>query len=230
MGDFSRVNRPIDEAGGFYNRLAPWYDLLASSEKRFIRRGLELLNPLPGELILEIGFGTGYAQERIIPCLEDGFSAAVDISPGMAMQARKKLSRADLLDRSGLIISDSLPLPFSSNTFDGLFTSFTLELFDTPNLPVLLAECRRVIKPEGRLVIVSLSRDLPLPWMGRLYEDFHNRFPAWADCRPIPVCRLLEENGYRLSKYEYDIMWGIPVIIALSLTSSPRRSPRSREY
>jgi hypothetical protein len=45
MAEFSRVNRPIEEAGAFYTRLAPWYDLLASSEKRSIRRGLELSFP-----------------------------------------------------------------------------------------------------------------------------------------------------------------------------------------
>ncbi len=126
MAEFSRVNRPVEEAGAFYTRLAPWYDLLASSEKRFIRKGLELLDPQAGERILEIGFGTGYAQERIIPKLDEGFSAAVDLSPGMATQTQRKLKKAGLFDRFGLTISDSLPLPYSSNTFDSLFSSSLL--------------------------------------------------------------------------------------------------------
>ena len=216
MAEFSRVNRPVEEAGDFYSRLAPWYDLLASSEKKFIRRGLELLDPKPGEWILEIGFGTGYAQERIIPALEDGFSAGVDLSSGMALQAQRSLRQAGLIDRTGLTISDSLPLPFLSNAFDRIFSSFTLELFDTPLIPKLLAECFRVLKPEGRLVLVCLSKDQPLGIMGRLYEAFHNRFPGLADCRPIPVCRLLEENGYNLNEFEQDNIWGIPVVLAIS--------------
>ena len=214
--DFSRVNRPLDKAGEYYSRLAPWYDFLASSEKKFIRQGLELLDPQPGQRILEIGFGTGYAQERIIPLLEDGFSAAVDLSPGMAYQAQKKLRLDGLLDRSGLTISDSLPLPYSSNSFDSIFSSFTLELFDTPQITILLEECRRVLKPGGRLVVVSLSKDQPLGSMGRLYEHFHNRFPTLADCRPIPLCRLLEENDFKLRECENDRIWGIPVTVAAS--------------
>ena len=216
--NFSRVNRSLAKAGKYYSRLAPWYDLLASSEKRFIRRGLELLDPKPGQWILEIGFGTGYAQERIIPILENGFSAAVDLSLGMADQAHKKLRIAGFLDRSGLAISDSLPLPFSPNTFDSLFSSFTLELFDTPQLPVVLTECRRVLKPGGTLVIVSLSKDQPLGIMGQLYERFHDRFPALADCRPIPVSRLLEENGFNVIESEHDRLWGIPVTLVASIS------------
>jgi demethylmenaquinone methyltransferase/2-methoxy-6-polyprenyl-1,4-benzoquinol methylase len=216
MAEFSRVNRPIQEAGVFYTRLAPWYDLLASSEKKFIQKGLEMLSPKPSDWILEIGFGTGYAQERIIPCLEDGFSAAVDLSMGMAIQAQRKLAQSDILDRSGLVLSDSLPLPFSSHTFDSIFTSFTLELFDTPQIPVLLGECHRVLKPDGRLVVVSLSKDQPLGIMGRIYEGFHYRFPAIADCRPIPICRLLAENGFEVFESEKDKIWGIPVMLAAS--------------
>ena len=214
--DFSRVNRPVDKAGAYYSRLAPWYDFLASSEKKYICQGLELLDPRPGQRILEIGFGTGYAQEHLISTLKDGFSAAVDISPGMAFQAQKKLRLDGLLDRSGLTISDSLPLPFPINSFDSLFSSFTLELFDTPQIPVLLSECRRVLKPEGCLVVVCLSKDQPLGIMGRLYETFHDQFPAIADCRPIPLCRLLEENGFNIIDSEHDRIWGIPVTMAAS--------------
>ena len=223
MDEFSRVNRPVEKAGVFYTRLAPWYDLLASSEKRFIRGGLELLDPRPGQRILEIGFGTGYAQERIIPNLENGFSAAVDLSPGMAYQAQKKLRLDGLLDRSGLTISDSLPLPYSSNSFDSIFSSFTLELFDTPQITILLEECRRVLKHDGRLVVVCLSKDQPLGIMGRLYESFHNRFPALADCRPIPVCQLLEESGFNIIDREHDKIWGIPVMLVDSRPQLPRR-------
>lgn len=211
---YTPVSRPLAKAGTYYSRLAPWYDILASSEKKYINQGLALLDPHPDERILEIGFGTGYAQKRIISLLKDGACAGVDLSPGMAYLAQRKLRQADLSDLSGLAISDSLPLPFPKNTFDGLFSSFTLELFDIPQIPILLGECRRVLQPDGRLVVVSLSKDQPLGFMGRLYESFHTRFPTIADCRPIPVRHLLEANGFKVNEFKCKKMWGLTVCMA----------------
>jgi demethylmenaquinone methyltransferase/2-methoxy-6-polyprenyl-1,4-benzoquinol methylase len=132
----------------------------------------------------------------------------------MARLTRQKLARADLADQAHLVCSDSLPLPFPVDLFDALFTSFTLELFDTPQIPILLGECQRVLKPTGRLVVVSLSKDRPLGLMGRLYESFHNQFPAIADCRPIPVRHLLEEHGFIVRNFSIKKMWGLSVCLA----------------
>jgi demethylmenaquinone methyltransferase/2-methoxy-6-polyprenyl-1,4-benzoquinol methylase len=209
--DISPVNRPLAQAGDYYTRLAPWYDLLASSEKKFVEHGLDLLALQPNETILEIGFGTGFAQRKIIPALGDGLSIGVDLSAGMALLAQQKLTKAGFTNRINLVCSDSLPLPFQAAVFDAVFTSFTMELFDTPLIPTLLGEIRRGLRSSGRLVVVSLSKDQPLGLMGRLYESFHNRFPTIADCRPIPVCRLLEENGFKVIQARFSRMWGLGV-------------------
>ena len=214
--EFSTVNRPLAQAGEYYTRLAPWYDFLAGSEKKFIRLGLDLLDLQPDEKILEIGFGTGFAQRQIIPALDKGYSAAVDLSLGMARLAKRKLDKGGIGQQSNLICSDSLPLPLQSDIFHAVFISFTLELFDTPHIPIVLSECRRVLKPEGRLVVVSLSKDQPLGAIGRLYEAFHDRFPTIADCRPIPVRHILDQNGFIVSRNETKKMWGLAVSLTVS--------------
>jgi demethylmenaquinone methyltransferase/2-methoxy-6-polyprenyl-1,4-benzoquinol methylase len=211
--EFTRVNRPESSAASYYNLLAPWYDFLAASEKKFIKQGLNILDAQASERILEIGFGTGYAQKLLIPLLQDGLSAGVDLSIGMAQVAWAKLKKNGFTERSGLVNSNSLPLPFQTHSFDGLFSSFTLELFDTPQIPQVLNECYRVLRPGGRLVIVSLSKDKPLPWMGRLYEGLHNRYPRFLDCRPIPVMDLVEKAGYTIQQNLETSMWGLPVML-----------------
>jgi demethylmenaquinone methyltransferase/2-methoxy-6-polyprenyl-1,4-benzoquinol methylase len=141
-----------------------------------------------------------------------GKSFGLDLSLGMAKIAQKRLSRGGLLDISELMLSDTLPIPLLSGSIDGIFSSFTLELFDSPLIPKVLAECRRVLKPTGRLVIVSLSKDQPLGWMGRTYEALHNRFPILADCRPIPVLPLLKNAGFTIIDSHLMNMWGLPVM------------------
>jgi demethylmenaquinone methyltransferase/2-methoxy-6-polyprenyl-1,4-benzoquinol methylase len=146
-----------------------------------------------------------------------GKSFGLDLSLGMAKIAQKRLSRGGLLDISELMLSDTLPIPLLSGSIDGVFSSFTLELFDTPLIPDVLAECRRVLKPGGRLVIVSLSRDRPLGWIGRAYEAFHNRFPTLVDCRPIPVLQLMKKAGYTIINSRAMNMWGLPVMIVKAI-------------
>ena len=210
---FSRVNRSMSEAERYYSRLSRVYDWLAASEKKFINQGLELLNPLRGEKILEIGYGTGFAQENIIRAVGAGLSAGLDLSAGMGNTAKRKLLKAGFAERMALVQSDTLPIPFPIESFDGIFSSFTLELFNTPEIPKVLKECRRVLKGGGRLVIVSLSKDDPLPLIGRIYETLHNRYPMLLDCRPIPARELLEKAGFQIRDVIKTSMWGLPVII-----------------
>ncbi len=214
---YNIVIRSEKEAEKYYSRLSSIYDFLAASEKKFIRMGLKLLKPHPGEKILEIGFGTGYAQLMIGQAVQGGLSAGLDPSEGMNRIAQNKAVKASYKDRISLIRSNTLPMPFLREVFDGIFSSFTLELFDSPQIPLVLKECRRVLKPGGRLVVVSLSKDQPLPWVGRLYESLHTRYPWLLDCRPIPVRSLISDAGYEVKQTQESSIWGLPVSMLLAV-------------
>ena len=214
---YNRVIRSEKEVGKYYSRLSTVYDFLAASEKKFINQGLALLDPSAGESILEIGFGTGHAQLIIGRAVQRGLISGLDLSEGMSRIAQKKAGKAGFTNRISLIRSNSLPIPFRGETFDGIFSSFTLELFDSPRIPLVLKECQRVLKPGGRLVIVSLSKDHPLPLMGRLYESLQTRYPWLLDCRPIPVLSLISDAGYEIKQVQESSMWGLPVSILLAV-------------
>jgi demethylmenaquinone methyltransferase/2-methoxy-6-polyprenyl-1,4-benzoquinol methylase len=219
---YNRVIRAEKEVGNYYSRLSSVYDFLAASEKKYINQGLALLDPSAGESVLEIGFGTGHAQLIIGRSVQGGLSAGLDLSEGMSRIAQNKIGKAGFTDRISLIRSNSLPIPFRGEIFDGIFSSFTLELFDSPLIPLVLKECCRVLKPGGRLVIVSLSKDQPLAWMGRLYESLHARYPWLLDCRPIPVHTLISDAGYDIKQVQESSMWGLPVSILLAAYKEER--------
>jgi demethylmenaquinone methyltransferase/2-methoxy-6-polyprenyl-1,4-benzoquinol methylase len=129
--------------------------------------------------------------------------------------AEKRIQSLGLGDAVHLKVGDASKLSHRDEYFDAIFISFTLELFDTPEIPILLDECQRVLKSDGRLGLVALEkRDCRAV---RIYEWFHQRIPALVDCRPIYTVDSLEEAGFKISKREILKMWGLPVSIVVAM-------------
>jgi demethylmenaquinone methyltransferase/2-methoxy-6-polyprenyl-1,4-benzoquinol methylase len=93
---------------------------------------------------------------------------------------------------------------------------FTLELFDTPAMPLVLGECRRVLRSSGRLCVVALASQGGSRPMLSLYSWAHARFPAWIDCRPILPANLLQDNGFHIQELIQASTWGLPVQVVLA--------------
>jgi len=219
MKPISRVRRPAKDARRAYNRLSRWYDALAGASEGPLRdRGLQAVAAQPGERVLEIGFGTGHALVSLAHSVApSGYVVGVDISDGMAAVAAQRLTKANCAGRVALALADGARLPFAAGSFDAIFISFTLELFDTPLLPSVLASCREVLRSAGRLCVVALAKDQrgdALP--ARLYELAHRTLPRWVDCRPIFVGPLLQEHGFCIAASTRCATWGLPVDVVLA--------------
>jgi ubiquinone/menaquinone biosynthesis C-methylase UbiE len=198
-----------------YNRMSGWYDLFTGSEKRFAEIGLQTLNILPGEKVLEIGFGTG--QSLIKLAGSTGVSGRVDgieLSEGMLRVANRKISRAGLSSWVETRLGDALNLPFADAFYDAIFTSFTLELFDPSEIPLVLNECKRVLIADGRLCVVALQKAENRAV--RIYEWFHRRMPLVVDCQPIDVQEIIETAAFTPVNIIESSMWGLPVEIILA--------------
>jgi ubiquinone/menaquinone biosynthesis C-methylase UbiE len=137
----------------------------------------------------------------------------IDISEGMYNITRSKVEKAGLSDRVELMCGDASTLPVEADLFDAVFMSFTLELFDTPEIPIVLRECYRVLRSDGRICVVALS------WKKktsvRIYEWFHNKLPKHVDCRPIFVQNMLENAGFQILNVAEMSLWSLPVEIVL---------------
>jgi ubiquinone/menaquinone biosynthesis C-methylase UbiE len=209
--EISRVTRSKKEARASYNKLSQWYDMLAGHyEKKYRDSGLQELGVKEGEVVLEIGFGTGHCILTLAQSVgSSGMTCGIDLSDGMADITQVKVSEDGLSDRVMLMLGDAAELPLESNCFDAVFTSFTLELFDTPEIPIVLQECRRVLRSGGRICIVAMSGKGRGSLMMRLYEWLHNNFPSYVDCRPIFVEKALKDAGFEMLKAKEVSMWGL---------------------
>lgn len=214
----SRVTRTKAQASALYDRLSRWYDLLAGSfEDRHRAAGAGMLDPQPGDAVLEIGCGTG----RSLLALGDVVGASgrvygLDLARGMLDVSRARLSKAGLSGRVVLVRGDGAHLPFATDTFDRLFLSFTLELFDTPEIPVVLAECRRVLRAGGHICVVAMSKVGAPSRSTRIYARLHRSFPRFFDCRPIYAQASLQQSGFRVVDTSGASLLGLSIEIVLA--------------
>lgn len=188
----------------FFGYIEDW------AEKDVREKGLKLLKPEEGEKILEFGFGTGRTLTEIAEDVgESGKAYGIDVTPEMVERAKERLKKGGVEARVQL--GDVRDMPYESGSFDAVYSACTLELFDEPDIPKVLEECKRVVKERGRLGIASLCREgHEDSKMVRAYEWFHRRFPKLIDCRPIYVEDSIRNAGFEITKKSEVSLYRIP--------------------
>ncbi|MDQ3801303.1 MAG: methyltransferase domain-containing protein [Acidobacteriota bacterium] len=159
-----------------YDKLAKNYDkAFAPFEKRFLSRWRrETLSHLPvNSRLLEIGAGTGLNFKFYPDCRH---AVASEISVKMLEFAREKTAAIELVQ------ADAESLPFAANTFDAALA--TLVFCSIPKPENAFRELQRVVKPNGKIVLLEHVRPRGLPGFAfdflniftvALIEDHFNR-------------------------------------------------------
>jgi len=199
-----------------YTRFSKIMGLIEKSEKSLRKRSLELLKLQMGEKVLEIGFGRGTALIEISKAVgESGEVYGIDLTPEMLRIAKKNLARNHVFNVK-LKEGDARNLPYKENYFDVVYMASTLELFDIPDIPTVLNEIKRVLKPTGRVCIVSIPREGREDSLGvRIYEWSHRTFQSFASCRPIYVENSIRKAGYHIIKIDViGVYFPMKIVIA----------------
>jgi len=126
------------------------YDFLARIYRRMIVKNI--LNHFVKKYFLKeiktlhAGCGSGQVDTDIANYID---ITALDISSN-ALCVYKKVHSANAKTVQGNIFS----LPFADNSFDGLYNLGVLEYFTQNEIQKILFECKRVLKPGGRILVL----------------------------------------------------------------------------
>lgn len=131
-----------------WNRFSVIYDLFIKKDRaaygEIIERTARLLKP--EERVLEIACGTGNISLGLADRIQN--MEAIDFSPDMIAIARKKADQLGAKVRFS--VQDAGKLQYVSDSFDAVILANTLHIMPAPEKA--LAEIKRVLKPDGRLI------------------------------------------------------------------------------
>jgi ubiquinone/menaquinone biosynthesis C-methylase UbiE len=142
---------------------------------------LETAHPEPGEVILEVGCGTG-VLDRWLAHRTGGANriVGVDINPFLLRQATALARQEGLEHLITFQEGNAEALPFPDNSFDVAMSSTVIQRVDADRM---LAEMVRVTKPGGRVAVVGHAHDMPR-WVNlplRVELKAKVEAPGWAD-------------------------------------------------
>lgn len=194
----------------FFNKISKYYDFLTRfymlGSYEAVRRRIVGLHQKDGQEVLDICCGTGYisnhiAAERVV---------GIDLSMPM-LQANQHNQKRN--GKGAFLINGSIRnLPFHDSQFKEVY--FTLAAHEFPDLSDVLEEVRRVMQPDGRLIIYDLyeppNRLLKL-FLYTFYYYIVEQKCMWIYTRD-GWNDLLESTGFRMQSL--DSPYGLSALVS----------------
>lgn len=164
-----------------FDRISPKYDALnhllsLNIDKVWRRKTAKAVAKSQPKTILDLATGTADLAIALAKCNPQAHIIGMDISENMLEIGKEKVSKKGLAYQIELRLGDAATLPIESNTFDAVTVAFGVRNFE--NLEHGLSEIQRVLKPNGRAVILefSMPERFPIKQLYALY--FKHLLPA----------------------------------------------------
>ncbi|WP_392536245.1 class I SAM-dependent methyltransferase [Nostoc sp. C117] len=199
-----------------YDQLAGVYDL---RWKSYITNTLSFLKTWaeisPTDTILDVACGTGEFERLLLAEFSSQQIVGVDISDKMLTIAKQKFSA---YPQVSFQIASASNLPFDNDSFDVIVSANAFHYFDDPL--TALKEMRRVLKPDGKVIILDWCRDYLTCKICELILKVFD--PAHQQCySQNEFHHLLKDANLavsRATKIRFGLVWGLMVTTAILKT------------
>ncbi len=192
-----------------YSEAASIYDVWGKrAETRARKRALALAQIQNGESILEVAVGTGLTFQELLKANPDGHNVGIDLTPAMLEEAKIKAAKAGGSNYQ-LSIGDAYALDFPDQQFDLLMNNYMFDLLPEEDFTRVLKEFKRVLKPQGRIVLVNMTR--AAHFYQRIWESLYRINPKWlGGCRGVMLAPVMQTVGFRNIRREMVSQLGFP--------------------
>jgi len=189
------MNEPLspqtEKARSVWNAPGGRYDDISRTIADAIEHAVDRLDPRPGERVLDLATGTGWASRSIARRFPEVRISGLDIADRLLAHARQLAERERLAIDYGVGNAESLPLEDAS--LDAVVSTFGVMFAAQPERAA--AELGRVVKPGGRIVLATWAEDGNVAAMFGILRRFMPAPPAgpspFAWGRPERIRELL---------------------------------------
>lgn len=146
-----RPLQPDQDAARWDAHVADYEAVFEGLTDAFAARALDALEPLAGATLLDLAAGAGGAALQAAK--RGARVTALDAAPAMVARIRERARQAGIGTITADCTDGTAPLPFPDARFDAALSCFGVVLF--PNPAPAISELARVLRPGGRLAIVT---------------------------------------------------------------------------
>ena len=187
-----------------FNRIAPYYDLLnrllsLGIDTIWRKKAINKLSKGHPQLVLDVATGTADVAIETARRLQPKKIVGLDISSEMLEIGRQKIKKKGLDTIITLEEGDSEALPYPDHTFDAVTVAFGVRNFE--NLEKGLKEMKRVLKPDGQIVILEFSKPRLFP-----FKQLFNAYFKYI----LPTIGRLTSKDPKAYRYLYESVQAFP--------------------